>query len=703
MDPLATGLKPPPSPWDDAPRLPEARNHLGGETSPYLLQHQDNPVHWHVWGPETLAKARALDKPILLSIGYAACHWCHVMAHESFENPETAAQMNALFLPVKVDREERPDLDAIYQSALGLLGQSGGWPLTMFLTPDGEPYWGGTYYPPERRYGRPAFSEILARTAQVYRAGEDTLHKNTQVLRDGLKALSAPASTSDTLLTPQRLDDVCDALLALMDPVEGGVGQAPKFPHSPVLALLWRGYKRTGNTKLRDAVLLTLERMSQGGIYDHLGGGYARYATDTSWLVPHFEKMLYDNAQLLELLTWAFQDTGNPLYAERVRETVGWLLREMRVEDAAFAAALDADSEHEEGKFYVWTAAEVDALLGPDAKAFKAHYDVHRIGNWDGKCILNRSEHPGPVAPELEARLAAGRAILLAARNGRVRPGRDHKVLADWNGLAIAALCLAGSVFERPEWITAAQEAFAFVRSRMTGADGRLVHSWCDGRTHPGTLDDHAAMSRAALALHQATGEGAYLAQAEAWVADLEARFADADRGGYFFTPLDASDLIVRLRSAHDHATPSGNGLMVEVLATLSLLTGTPAYGEQADRQIAAFAGEVARNAIPLAGFLSGLDMRLHGVQIVLRAGDGLEALLRAVAQVSLPNRVVTVLATDAVLPESHPATGKTAIAGQATAYVCIGETCSLPVTDPNALLRLLAARPEPFREPGAA
>ncbi len=701
MDQLDTRLEIAPPAPDAAASLPGAGNHLAGETSPYLLQHQDNPVHWHVWGPQTLAKAKALDRPILLSIGYAACHWCHVMAHESFEDPRIAAQMNALFIPVKVDREERPDLDAIYQSALGLLGQSGGWPLTMFLTPDGEPFWGGTYYPPERRYGRPAFSDILTRTAQVYAAREDALGTNIQVLREGLAGLSAPAP--DSPLTPQRLDAVCAALLALMDPVEGGLGQPPKFPNAPVLGLLWRGYVRTGAPALRDAVLLTLDRMSQGGIYDHLGGGFSRYATDTSWLVPHFEKMLYDNAQLLELLTWAFQDTGLPLYAQRVAETVGWMLREMRVEEAAFAAALDADSEHEEGKFYVWTAAEVDALLGPDAREFKTHYDVHRIGNWEGKCILNRSERPEPAAPEVEARLAARRAVLLAARERRMRPGRDHKVLADWNGLAIAALCLAGSVFERPDWIAAAQTAFAFVRERLTGADGRLMHSWCDGRTHPGTLDDSAAMSRAALALYQAIGAPAYLDHAERWVADLDARFADRDNGGYFFTPDDAPDLILRMRSAHDHATPSGNALMVEVLATLALLTGKPAYANKADRQIGAFAGEGARQAIPLAGFLSGLDMRLHAVQIVLCAGDGLTELERAVARVSLPNRVVTVRAGDAVLPPGHPAASKTAVGGRATAYVCIGERCCPPVTDPETLVRLLAARPPLSGEPGAA
>ncbi|MFG1461870.1 thioredoxin domain-containing protein [Xanthobacter sp. DSM 24535] len=669
-------------------------NQLAGETSPYLLQHKDNPVDWHVWSEATLAAAQAADKPILLSIGYAACHWCHVMAAESFENADTAALMNELFIPIKVDREERPDLDLIYQNALTLLGRRGGWPLTMFLTPQGEPYWGGTYYPPESRYGRPAFRDVLARTAKVYREQKETVEKNTTVLRQGLLRLSDPPP--DNLLTPEILDEICVKFAELIDPVDGGLGQAPKFPQSPVLAVLWRGYKRTGKAKLRDAVLLTLDRMSQGGIYDHLGGGYSRYSTDNAWLVPHFEKMLYDNAQLVELLTWAWQETGNPLYAMRVAETVTFLLREMRVNGGAFAAALDADSEHEEGKFYVWTAAEVEAVLGPEAPVFKAHYDVHRIGNWEGRSILNRSEKPDLAEPAIEAQLAAAREKLLAVREGRVRPRRDHKVLADWNGLAIAALCLAGGAFQREDWIAAAKEAFAFILAQMTDAQGRLHHSWCEGRTYPGLLDDYAAMSRAALALNQATGDPYYLACAETWAELLENNFLDAERGGYFLTSQEATGLITRIRNAFDHATPSGNGMMVEVLSTLFLLTGKPAYRTRAERQIGAFAGEVARNAIPLAAFLSGLDGFANSVQIVIRAGLGTAELLEAVRACCIPNLVLRVLEHGAQPPPGHPTQGKESISGKATAYVCIGETCSLPVTDAELLQLALSGRQAP-------
>ena len=673
-------------------------NHLAAETSPYLLQHRDNPVDWRVWNADTLALAKAADKPILLSIGYAACHWCHVMARESFENPETAALMNELFVAIKVDREERPDLDAIYQNALTLLGQRGGWPLTMFLTPGGEPFWGGTYYPPESKYGRPAFRDVLKRVADVYHRQKETVAKNTGTLRDGLRKLSEPGP--ETLLSPDTLDEICRQIVELMDPVDGGIGQAPKFPQSPVLALLWRGYKRTGAAKLRDAVMLTLDRMSQGGIYDHLGGGYARYATDNAWLVPHFEKMLYDNAQLVELLTWAWQETGNALYAARVAETIAWMLREMRVDGGAFAAALDADSEHEEGKFYVWTAAEVDTVLGPEAPLFKSHYDVHRIGNWEGRSILNRSERPASMDADTEARLAAARERLWAARETRVRPGRDHKVLADWNGLAISALCLAAGAFSRTEWLEAAREAFAFVDTRMTATDGRLLHSWCEGRTHPGTLDDYAAMCRAALALHQATGEERYLARAQAWVALLGAHHRDGANGGYFLTPSDASDLIVRIRNAADHATPSGNGMMVEVLGSLFHLTGAAAYRDLAESQIAAFAGEAVRNPISLAAFLSGTDFYFNAVQITIAAGTGLDQMLRAVHARCVPNRVLSTVSSQREIPAGHPAEGKTGIGGRATAYVCVDQACSAPIVEPEVLNETLTG---PVRSPRTA
>lgn len=364
------------------------RNRLSAEASPYLLQHKDNPVDWRPWGDEAFASARETNRPILLSIGYAACHWCHVMAHESFEDTDTAALMNQLFVNVKVDREERPHVDQLYQHALALLGEQGGWPLTMFLTPEGEPFWGGTYFPPDDRFGRPAFRKVLARISEVYAAEPDRVRQNADSLKQALHGLAD--NQAGGAVTPRVLDEIAAHYLRQVDTVHGGLGGAPKFPQTSIFDFLWRAWKRTGESNYRDAVLLTLDKMCQGGIYDHLGGGFARYSTDPVWLAPHFEKMLYDNAQMIDLLTLAWQETGSTLYAQRVEETVGWLMREMRLDGGGFAGTLDADSEGEEGKFYVWSVEEVEAVLGDRGQAFCDAYDVRQGGNWEGKTILNR-------------------------------------------------------------------------------------------------------------------------------------------------------------------------------------------------------------------------------------------------------------------------------------------------------------------------
>jgi len=674
------------------------QNRLGEETSPYLLQHKDNPVRWRAWNAETLAAAKAADKPILLSIGYAACHWCHVMAHESFENPAIAAQMNDNFVAIKVDREERPDLDAIYQNALALMGEHGGWPLTMFLTPDGEPFWGGTYFPPEPRWGRPGFPQVLAALGNAYRGDRDTVLKNVAALRQGLARLGQPerGDGASPEVTPALFDRIAERLLREVDPLNGGIGTAPKFPQCGIFELLWRAWKRTRLDPYREAVLRTLTTISQGGIYDHLGGGYARYATDAHWLVPHFEKMLYDNAELVSLLTLVWEETRDPLYAQRVAETVGWLEREMVNEEGAFASSLDADSEHEEGKFYVWSEAEIDALLGDEAILFKRFYDVDAGGNWEDKTILNRLAHPALADAETEAALTRGRDLLLAARAPRVRPGLDDKILADWNGLMIAALAAAGLSFERPDWVRLAARAFAFIGDKMTAPDGRLRHSWCAGAArHPASVDDYANLCRGALALHEATSEAAYLAQARQWVAVLDRHHWDAAEGGYFFAADDTEDLIARVKTANDAAVPAGNGTMVGVLTRLALLTGEDAYRRRADEIIAVFAGEVARNFFPLATLINNTELAMKPLQIVLvgdRADTGAAALRRAVYQVSLPNRVVLAIAPGEVLPEGHPAHGKSLVGGRPAAYVCDGPVCSLPLTEAQALVDNLAA-----------
>ncbi|HEX6443382.1 MAG TPA: thioredoxin domain-containing protein [Stellaceae bacterium] len=670
------------------------RNRLGEETSPYLIQHKDNPVHWQPWGPEALAAAKAGDKPILLSVGYAACHWCHAMAHESFENPEIARQMNDLFVNIKVDREERPDLDAIYQNALALMGEQGGWPLTMFLTPEGHPFWGGTYFPPEQRWGRPGFPQVLAAIAGAYRDKRDDVAKNVAALREGLRRLEQPQAGEG--IAPELFDRIAERLLREVDPLNGGIGTAPKFPQCGIFELLWRAWKRTGHEPYRDAVTRTLTTISQGGIYDHLGGGYARYATDARWLVPHFEKMLYDNAELVSLLTLVWQETRDPLYAQRVAETVGWLEREMTHAQGGFYSSLDADSEHEEGKFYVWSETEIDRVLGDKTSLFKRFYDVSAAGNWEEKNILNRLKHPALADAKTEAELARCRELLFRARAPRVRPGLDDKVLADWNGLMIAALADAGLAFERPEWITLAERAFAFIREKMAGDKGRLLHSWREGRAHnPASVDDYANLSRAALALYEATSNEVYLGQARDWAKVLDRHYWDNQGGGYFFAADDTQDLIARAKTAADAAVPAGNGTMVGGLTRLALLTGDDGFRRRAEAVIGAFSGELGRNFFPLATLINNAEFAMKPVQIVL-VGEGgdptLATLRRAVYQVSLPNRIVQAVAPDRALPAEHPAHGKGLVAGRPAAYVCEGPVCSLPLTEPGALLEALAA-----------
>src|SRR5947208_2394765 len=562
------------------------RNRLGEETSPYLLQHKDNPVQWQAWGPDALAAAKAEDKPILLSIGYAACHWCHVMAHESFEKPAIAAQMNDRFINIKVDREERPDLDAIYQNALALMGEQGGWPLTMFLTPEGEPFWGGTYYPPEPRWGRPGFPQVLDAISTAYKQDRDNVMKNVAALRDALKRLEQPQAGEG--VAPELFDRIAERLLREVDPLNGGIGHAPKFPQCGVFELLWRAWKRTRREPYREAVTRTLTTISQGGICDHLGGGFARYSTDARWLAPHFEKMLYDKTEL-----------------------------------------------------------------------------------------------------------AQSRALLLKARAPRVRPGLDDKILADWNGLMIAALAEAGLTFDRADWVALATRAFAFIREKMTGEDGRLRHSWREGRArHPASVDDYANLSRAALALYEATSDPVYLDQAKAWVAVLDRHYWDNAGGGYFFAADDTVDLIARAKTASDAAVPAGNGTMVGVLARLDLLTGDDAYRRRAEAILGAFSGELGRNFFSISTLINNAEFSQKPVQTVLAGEPGdaaFAALRRAVYEMSLPNRLVLAVKPGQELPADHPAHGKGLVAGKPAAYVCEGPVCSLPLTDPQALTATLA------------
>ena len=674
-----------------------ARNRLDQETSPYLLAHRTNPVHWQPWDEAALAEAQKLDKPILLSVGYTACHWCHVMARESFEDPDTAKLMNSLFVNIKVDREERPDIDNIYQSALAELGQQRGWPLTMFLTPQAKPYGGGTYFPPTTRFGQPAFRDVLRSMADAYANTSDDVVQTSAKLVQALETEARGAAGGE--ITTTLLNHVANQTLDGVDIVYGGFGQRAKFPFPMALELLWRAHYRVGHNSFRDAVMLTVEHMCLGGIYDHLGGGFSRYTVDDQWLVPHFEKMLYDNALLIDLLTLLWRGTGRTLLADRIEATVGWLLREMTVPGGGFAASLAADSDGYgdtpagEGNFYVWRETEIDAVLGVDSPVFKDHYDVDSDGNWEGRCILNRRESPVTDDTALEDHLAALRNRLWIAREKRPRPRRDDKVLTDWNGMAAAALAHAGTVFKRADWLGAAAKAFAFVSENLAD-NGRLRHSIRNDRVSEASLlDDHAQMARAALCLFEASGDSFYVERAEQWADIANRRYWDENGSGYFLTADDAPATIARIKTARETSTPSGNGTMVGVLARLHALTGKEAYRKCATATVAAFSADVPVHFFAMATLLNSSQLLRDLVQIVVLGEPNAperEGLLRVAYQTACPDRLLVPVAPDADLSAEHPAAGKTTIQGKATAYVCVGNTCRLPITDPQALQDVL-------------
>jgi uncharacterized protein YyaL (SSP411 family) len=676
-----------------SPRDITHTNRLATATSPYLLQHQHNPVDWWQWGPDALAEAKRSNRPIMLSVGYAACHWCHVMAHESFEDEATAKVMNELFVNIKVDREERPDIDQIYMNALHILGEQGGWPLTMFLTPAAEPVWGGTYFPNVSKFGRPAFTDILREVSRMFRDEPDKIEQNRAALLARLASKARPAGKVTIGL--KELDGAAKQVGNMFDSVNGGLRGAPKFPQPFILEMLWRAGLRTGDVKFFETVEHSLERMCEGGIYDHLGGGFSRYSVDERWLVPHFEKMLYDNALLLELLAIAYQRQGNPLFHTRARETVGWLKREMTTPEGAFAASLDADSEGEEGKFYVWSENEIVELIGPEAATFFARfYDVSAEGNFEGHTILNRLKAP-PRSDADEDRLTALRKILLDARAARVRPGLDDKVLADWNGLMIAALVNASIVFDEPSWLAMARRAFAFIATSMTKGD-RLGHSWRAGQLlFPGLASDFAAMIRAALALHEATGDPALLEQALIWQRALDAHYTDPETGGYYWSADDAGDLLMRPHSTADDATPNPNSVAAQNLVRLAVLSGDDKWRDRADRLIESILSASAQSLFGHVALLNALDLRLRGAEIVVTGVDS-DALVQAALKLPFIERVVLRAPTASALPVTHPARDKISAGPGGAAFVCVGERCSLPVTEAEKISGAINAMRRP-------
>ena len=679
-----------------------SRNRLGRETSPYLLQHKDNPVHWWPWGEEALAEAKRANKPILLSVGYAACHWCHVMAHESFEHDATAAVMNELFVNVKVDREERPDIDTIYMTALQNLGEQGGWPLTMFLTPDAEPFWGGTYFPREAKYGRGGFEQVMREVDRVYREEPQNIRNNADYLKQQLQ----PASMTGDLaaINETLVFEAAGRILPIMDPVHGGLGQAPKFPQCSMLELLWRAGLRFGLAPSLFAVQKSLQHMCQGGIYDHLGGGFSRYAVDQRWLVPHFEKMLCDNALLISLMTEVWRETRAPLFAERIDETIQWVLREMVADGGGFATSLDADSEGEEGKFYVWSQNDIEAVLGiEDALIFAQVYDVTPGGNWEGKTILNRLNSMERLHADDDAKLADMRQKLLLARAERVRPGWDDKVLADWNGLMIASLARAAEVFSRAEWLGAAERAYAFVAKKMTRKK-RLFHAARAGKTTaPATSADYANMIAAALALHETTGQDSYLKDARSWAKVLDEHYWSDEPGGYYFTADDTADVLIQTRAAHDDSTPNANGTMITNLMRLWLLTGEEPFRARAEATLEAFSGAIWQNPVAHASLIIGaLDLLVPQHVVLIDKGKSKAASFKsALNELSLPNAVIQLVGDGKQISGSSPAAGMQPKGAKPTAYVCIGPQCSAPITDAAELsdhIRDLrqTARPQP-------
>ena len=670
-----------------------SRNALDKAISPYLLQHKDNPVHWREWGEPALAEARAADRPILLSIGYAACHWCHVMAHESFEDIRTAGLMNELFVNIKVDREERPDIDHLYMSALHALGEQGGWPLTMFLTPQGEPFWGGTYFPPEAQHGRPAFRTLLAAVAKAYAGDKERIAANTQALALDLeRLLPVPAEGA---LSFDLVDDLARRAAGHFDARHGGLRGAPKFPNAGLLEMLWRAADRTGNSALAEPVLTTLRNICEGGIYDHLGGGFARYSVDEKWLVPHFEKMLYDNAQLVEMLALAFEKTGEALFRERARETVAWLAREMTAPEGGFYASLDADSEGEEGKYYIWRQAEVMEVLGEaDAALFCRHYDVSAAGNFSdphsGKTgsVLNRLAGIASNA-ETGRRLAAMRAKLFLRRAARVRPGLDDKVLADWNGLMIAALARASAVFGEPAWLDMAQAAFAFVRDAMTHGD-QLRHTWRAAAVgEHGFALDYAAMIRAALALHEATQDAGYLAWAKAWARTLIDTHADAATGMLHTNAAHVGGILLRLAPTADEALPNAHGPWLHALVQLGVLTGEAEWARRADALFSQLAANALGQGLNHCSILNAYDFRERIMHVAI-AEDGRDMLDEALRH-ALLNRVVEQVRGNGGPPDAARARDAPAISAlgrlpRPVAVICRAETCSAPVHGPAEL-----------------
>ncbi len=661
-------------------------NRLAQETSPYLLEHASNPVDWFPWGEEALTRARTEHKPILLSIGYSACHWCHVMARESFEDPDTAALMNRDFVSIKVDREERPDLDQVYMRAVQGMTGSGGWPMTVFLLPDGTPFFAGTYFPPTERFGMPSFKRVLGAVADAFTKRPADVEETAAQVRDFLNRPSVPLARGE--ITPALLDEAAMQLERDVDPVHGGFGGAPKFPQPMLVEVLLRHHVRTGQPAALATALQTLRAMAAGGMNDQLGGGFHRYSVDDRWLVPHFEKMLYDNALLARAYLDAWQLTHDPALARVVDATLRFVLREMTSPEGGFYSSLDADSEGEEGRFYLWTPQELEAVLGiADAGALGSAFDVTAAGNFEGRNILH------PVVPDALEILDASRDRLMAARAQRVRPHRDEKVIAGWNGLMLRAVADAGRVLDRPDLVMAAEANARFLLSSMR-QDGRMRRSYKDGRAPlPGYLEDQAAVADGVLSLYEATFDPRWLGEIRSLVREMLAAFWDEPQGAFFDTAADQERLVTRPQDVTDNAIPSGTSLAVDVLLHAGMLLGEPTWVDIARATLERLAPTAAKAPLAFGRLLTALDFHLGRLVELAVIGEAAEPqtrrLLKVVRERYLPNRLVAVSPIAGTIPLLAD---RRALDGKATAYLCEGFTCQAPTTDPTELARQLDA-----------
>ena len=682
-------------------------NRLATETSPYLLQHARNPVDWYPWGPEALARAKEEGKPIFLSIGYSACHWCHVMEHECFENVAIAGLMNDHFINIKVDREERPDLDQVYMTAVQALTGHGGWPMSVFLTPELQPFYGGTYFPPADARGMPGFPRVLLSVHRAWEERRDEILASAADLTERLKLMGEFATSSDSL-NVALLDNAAKSLLQAFDPRNGGFGNAPKFPHPMDLRVLLRHHARTKDERSLQAVRVTLDKMAAGGIYDHLGGGFARYSTDERWLVPHFEKMLYDNALLVSTYLEAYQLTHFEPYAETSRESIGYILQRMTAPvEGAFYSTEDADSEGVEGKYYVWTLEELNEILGPGrTKTFAFVYDVTEHGNWEEHAILNL---PRPVAESakglgvseetLRADLREDRAKLLAARELRVPPLKDTKILTSWNGLMIAALAEAGRVLKEPAYLAAAEKAAGFFADTMWKPGGPLLHVYRDGIAKlDGYLDDHANLIDGLTRLFEATGTPRWIRLAIELAEVMLRDFSDPDAGGFFFTGHHHETLLTRQKDTFDNATPSGNAMAATALLRLAAITGRADFQEAGQATLQAIRTLLDKAPTAVGQSMIALDFLLakplEFAVIAATETQELDRPLEAIACRFLPSRVI-VPATAATARELESAVGllkgRSSLEGEITTYICEGHVCQKPLVGLDALVKELA------------